>query len=129
MESFRARIDEGGFLEWAIILGEYYGTPVPDAGDRDVVLEIDVQGAERVRERCENVVCVLLLAPSREIQEQRLQMRGDDADHVRRRIELGEHEVEAGRGFADAVVINDDLERATAELAAIVEESRQRFAS
>jgi guanylate kinase len=111
------------------VLGEYYGTPVPDAGDQDVVLEIDVQGATRVRDRCEHVVCVLLLAPSRAAQEERLRGRGDDEAHVAKRLQLGEHEVEVGRQFADAIVINDDLERATAELAAIVEASRQRFSS
>jgi guanylate kinase len=128
-KTFRDRIDAGGFLEWAQVLGEYYGTPVPDAGDLDVVLEIDVQGAEKVLERCDNVVCVLLLAPSREVQEQRLRGRGDDEEHVRLRLELGEREVEMGRRFAHDVVVNDDVDRATDELAAIVEQSRQRFSA
>lgn len=111
------------------MLGEYYGTPVPDApAGRDVVLEIDVQGAQQVLERCggKGVVCVLLVPPSREDQAARLRGRGDPEDQVERRLVLGEVELEAGRAFADAIVVNDDLDRAVAELAAIVDGARRR---
>lgn len=129
-EEFLDRVNAGGFLEWATVLGEYYGTPLPDAPPgRDVVLEIDVQGAEQVRERCEDVVCVLLVPPSTKAQEERLRQRGDDEEHIARRISLGSREIEAARGFVDAVVVNDDLDRAIEELAGIVEQARGRFSS
>ena len=128
--TFRGRIDEGGFLEWARVLDHYYGTPVPEDGDnRDLVLEIDIQGARQVLERARDVVCVLLDAPSRKAQEERLRNRGDEEAHVQARLALGEREMAEGRLFADAVVINDNLEQATHELAAIVEASRRRFSS
>jgi guanylate kinase len=111
------------------VLGEYYGTPLPDPPEgHDVVLEIDVQGAQQVLERCgsEHVVCVLLVPPSREVQAARLRGRGDPEDQVQRRLALGEAELEVGKAIADAVVVNDDLERAVDELAAIVAEARRR---
>ena len=101
---------------------------MPDAPHgRDVVLEIDVQGAEQVLERCgaEHVVCVLLVPPSREAQAARLRGRGDPEEQVQRRLSLGDGELEAGRAFADAIVVNDDLDRAVDELAAIVEDARR----
>ena len=126
--TFRRHIEEGGFLEWAQVLAHFYGTPVPDAADgRDLVLEIDIQGARQVIERAENVVCVLLDAPSQTVQEERLRGRGDDEAHVEARVALGRREMAEGRLFADAIIINDNLEQATRELAAIVEASRQRF--
>jgi guanylate kinase len=127
--TFEAAIAAGRFLEWAEILGEYYGTPLPDdAGERDVVLEIDVQGARQVLERCNEVLCVLVVAPGPEAQAARLRGRGDAEEHVARRLALGEREVEQGRAFADAVVVNDDLDQATDELEAIIASARKRFA-
>jgi len=125
-DAFLEHAKAGGFLEWATVLGEYYGTPYPDAPPgHDVVLEIDVQGAEQVLERCSPVVCVLLLPPSREDQERRLRGRGDSEDHVGRRVELGELELERGRRIADAIVVNDDLDETVDELAAIIEAARR----
>lgn len=124
-EQFLAHAKAGGFLEWATVLGEYYGTPYPDAPPgHDVVLEIDVQGAEQVLQRCSPVVCVLLVPPSREDQEARLRGRGDAEEHVQRRVALGEQELDRGRAIADVVVVNDDLERTVEEFAAIVEQVR-----
>ena len=128
-DEFLVRAKEGGFLEWATVLGEYYGTPLPEAPEgRDVVLEIDVQGARQVLERFggEGVVCVLLAPPSREAQAVRLRGRGDPEDQVERRLALGETELEEGKALADAVVVNDDLDEAVSELAAIVDGARRR---
>jgi guanylate kinase len=128
-ETFLRRVAEGGFLEWATVLDEYYGTPVPEPPPgRDVVFEIDVQGAKQVLEHCDEVVCVLLVAPSREAQEQRLRERGDSEEHVRQRVELGDKEIAEGAGIVDAVVVNDDLDRAVDELGAIIAAARRRFA-
>jgi len=127
--AFRARVAAGGFLEWATVLDEYYGTPLPDPPPgRDVVLEIEVQGAKQVLERCEQVVCILLVAPSRAEQEARLRERGDDEAHVQKRLVLGDEEIAAASPIADAVVVNDDLGRAVAEIEAIIAASRRCFA-
>ena len=84
-----------------------------------------MQGAEQVLGRCAGVVAVLLVPPSRAEQEQRLRGRGDRPEHVASRLALGEQEVERGRGLADVIVVNDDLERAVEELAAIVDCARR----
>ncbi len=109
------------------MLGEWYGTPLPQAPPgHDIVLEIDVQGAKQVLQRCQDVVCVLLVPPSRKVQAERLEGRGDPASHVRARLRLADRELEAGRAFADAIVVNDEVGRATDELAGILEKARRR---
>jgi guanylate kinase len=124
--AFEERIAAGGFLEWATNVGEYYGTPTPEPPDGyDVVLEIDVQGARQVLERCDDVICVFLVPPSIEDQAARLRARGDDEVHVRRRLELGAWEAERAAEIGAVVVVNDEVDRATAELAAIIEHARQ----
>ncbi|MDA8317857.1 MAG: guanylate kinase [Actinomycetota bacterium] len=124
-EEFRRRVADGGFLEWAEYLGNLYGTPVPDppAGS-DVLLEIDLQGAEQILAACPGAVVILLLPPSEEVQRARLVARGDPADHVSRRLDKGREEVERGRKLAHHVVVNADLQQAVEELAAIVAETR-----
>jgi guanylate kinase len=126
-ETFLKHAKAGGFLEWATILGEYYGTPLPEPPEgHDVVLEIDVQGAEQVRDRYDGVVTVLLVPPSEDEQRRRLAARGDAPEQIERRVALGSAEIERGRPFAEAIVVNDDLERAVQELEAIVAHARQR---
>jgi guanylate kinase len=108
------------------VLGELYGTPMPEAPPgHDIVLEIDVQGAEQVLKRCENVVCVLLVPPSRAEQAQRMGERGDSEAHVQARLELAERETVAGRAFVDAIVVNRDVDQAVDELAGILARARR----
>ncbi|HXQ19119.1 MAG TPA: guanylate kinase [Acidimicrobiales bacterium] len=124
-DAFRAHAQAGGFLEWAEFLGHRYGTPnaTPPAGT-DVLLEIDIQGARQVVERRPEAVVILLLPPSPEVQAVRLQGRGDSATHVAERIEKGVDEVRHGMDIARHVVVNDDVERATAQVAGIVARAR-----
>ncbi len=123
--AFEARIAAGGFLEWAEFLGNLYGTPVPEASaGRDVLLEIDVQGAGQVVARDPDAVVVLVVAPSRAEQARRLQGRGDRADAAAERLRIAADEEAEGRRLASHVVVNDDLERAVGELLAIVEAER-----
>lgn len=120
---FLTRAAEGGFLEWAELAAnhELYGTPWPDPPPgRDVVLEIDVQGAAQVLQRHPEAVVVLVVAPSPEEQAARMRNRGDDDDHIVSRLALGREEEERGRGLAAHVVVNDDLDRAVDELASIL---------
>lgn len=123
--AFLERVEAGGFLEHAEFLGDLYGTPVPDAvAGQDLLLEIDVQGAAQVLERLDDVLVLLLVAPSLEEQRQRLEARGDPPDQVARRVAHGEAEVAAGRALGAIEVINDDLEATVVELAGIIEAAR-----
>ena len=124
--AFRDRIARGGFLEWAEFLGNLYGTPLDDPPPgHDVLLEIDVEGARQVVERLPAASVILLLPPSLEVQRERLVSRGDDEQHVARRLAKGEEEVRLGRELAGGnIVVNDDIDRAVAEVRGIVERTR-----
>ncbi len=124
--AFEQAIAEGGFFEWAEFLGNLYGTPVADPPPgTDLLLEIDLQGAREVRRLRPEATLVLLCPPSAEIQEARLRARGDDEEHIARRIAEGVEEVRAGQALADAVVVNDELDRTVAEIASILEVRRR----
>jgi guanylate kinase len=126
-ERFERAIDEDRFLEWAEFHGQLYGTPWPDAAlDADVLLEIEVQGAEQVRRHHPDAVVFLILAPTPDQLEERLRGRGDSDEHVRSRLASSPAEVARGRELADFVVVNDDPGRATAEILSILEGLRAR---
>ena len=124
---FEARIAEGGFLEYAEFLGNYYGTPVPgpEAGDRDVVLEIDVQGAAQIVHRDPGVFLIFITAPSADEQEARLRKRGDPDDKVAQRLAVAREETAQAEQLGARFVINDILDETVAELAAIIDEARR----
>jgi guanylate kinase len=127
-EDFEARAAGGGFLEWNAHFDELYGTPTPEPPpDHDVLLEIDVNGAEKVRRVRPDAIVVLVLPPSRQAQEERLRGRGDPPDTIARRLARADYEEERGRALADHVVINDDLGRAVDEVVGIVEDHRRTF--
>jgi guanylate kinase len=123
--TFESHQEAGGFFEWAEFLGNLYGTPVPDVDlGGDVLLEIDLQGALQVRERRPDATLILLMPPSPEAQAERLRARGDDEGSIAERLRTGEDEARRGRSIADAVVVNEDVNQATAEVAGIVERRR-----
>ncbi len=129
-DAFEARIADGGFLEWTDFLGSYYGTPVPSApAGCDVVLEIEVDGAQQIRSRHPEALLIFVLPPSREEQERRLRERGDADDKVAARLRKAEDEEPVGKAISDYVVVNDHLERTVDELVAIIgtERSRRRI--
>jgi len=97
--------------------------PNPPPGD-DIVLEIDVRGAAQVRERFPDAVVILVLPPSRDEQAARLEGRGDPPERVAQRLAMADEEERTGRALGDHVVVNDDLDRAVAEVAAIVDAHR-----
>jgi len=123
--TFEDAIARGEFFEWAEFLGNLMGTPLPRPPEgADVLLEIDVQGAEQVLAKRPDATVVLILPPSLEAQAARLAARGDDGEYIRQRVEKGREEVERGRRIAAFTVVNDDLRQAEGELAAIVERTR-----
>jgi guanylate kinase len=124
-EAFEQKVADGGFLEWNQFLGELYGTPVPEPPEgKDLVFEIDVNGADAVLSIAPDALVVLIVAPSPDIQAARLTGRGDSPERVAERLTVGAEEERRGRELADHVVVNDDLDRAVAEVASILEAHR-----
>ena len=123
-QDFLDNIERGGFLEWAEYLGSLYGTPVPDSRG-DLILVIEVQGAEQVLKKVDDAVMILLVPPTRQAQEARLRARGDTEERIRRRRDAAGAEEEIGRGLAQHVVVNDDVERAAGEVAGILASYRK----
>ena len=128
-DAFDRMIRAGELLEWAEIVGHRSGTPrgfVDDrlAAGRDVVLEIDVVGASQIRDRVPGSVLIFVAPPSMEELERRLRGRGTETEErIRVRLETAEWELEQ-RGWFDHVIVNDDLERASSQVAAIIDASR-----
>jgi guanylate kinase len=114
---FEERIERGGFLEWAPFLDYLQGTPLPDPPPgRDLVLEIDVQGARQVVERYPDALLLFVDAPTRDEQRRRLEGRGDPPEKVRQRLDIADAEAEAAAELGMAVIVNDDLDRALSEV-------------
>lgn len=125
-DAFERRVAQGGFLEWAAFLDDLYGTPTPHPPPgADAVLEIDVQGARQVLDRYPEALMVFVDAPSRQEQEARLVRRGDVPGRIARRLGLADAERAAAEVLGAQVVVNDDLDHAVAEVAAIVEAARE----
>ncbi|MFQ3611578.1 MAG: guanylate kinase [Fimbriimonadales bacterium] len=130
-EEFKAMIEQGAFLEYAEVHGNWYGTPLQkmeelrDAG-RDVVLRIDVQGAMQVRERYPEAILIFVAPPSLEELEKRLRKRGrDDEEAIQLRLQNAREEMEYIPHY-DYLIINDDLNRALETLRCILIAERHR---
>jgi guanylate kinase len=127
---FMREAESDGFLEWAVYNDRRYGTSwraieAPLAEGRDVLLEIEVQGARQVRERRPDARFIFLLPPSFEMLRARLTGRGTDTpEQVERRLELARRELEAVGDF-DYAVVNDDLEACVRDVRAILEAERR----
>jgi len=130
-EQFEAMIDNDEFLEWAQVFGNYYGTHrgvLEDARSqgRDLVLDIDVQGARQLKLKIPEAVTVFILAPSRQILEQRLRARGEDREEViERRLRDAADEIGRYQDY-DYVLINSNLDDSDAVMQAIVCAERVR---
>jgi guanylate kinase len=124
-EKFEQMRDAGEFLEHARVFDNYYGTSRQQVRDmlevgQDVLLEIDWQGAQQIRRALPECRTIFVLPPSREALEQRLRGRGTDSDEViARRLRDSLADLSHWSEF-DYIVVNDDFDRATQELDAIV---------
>ena len=128
---FEAMAERDEFLEWAVVFGNYYGThrgilEEARARGRDLVLDIDVQGARQLIQKIPEAVTVFILAPSRQVLERRLRARGEDRDEViERRLRDAADEI---RRYSDYhyVLINRELDESDAILSSIVRAERAR---
>jgi guanylate kinase len=126
-EAFERHIKDGGFLEWTEFLGNYYGTPIPETTEAvDVVLEIEVDGAQQVKAQHPDTLLIFVLPPSRAEQERRLRERGDDSAKVDARLRKAEDEEPVGLRLADHVVVNDDLAETVETMLDIIDRARTR---
>lgn len=123
--TFDRMIDTDALLEWAAYAGHRYGTPRAPLEDavargRTVLLEIEVQGALQVRARMPEALLIFLVPPAFEDLEGRLRDRGTEEEStIQARLEVARGEMGSMDAF-DHVVVNDDLDRATAEVAALI---------
>ena len=131
-ERFQEMVRRDAFLEYAEYVGNCYGTPrepvdaLRDQG-YDVYLDIDVQGAMQVRQRCADALLIFLAPPSFEELERRLVARGTDGpDVIQKRLREAEREY-AQRGQFEYLVINDEVPRAVEEISGIIDAHRARM--
>jgi guanylate kinase len=133
-EDFQQMVARGEFLEYAQVFGKHwYGTPTKwldhaRAQKKDLVLEIDVQGALQVKRKLPDAMAVFVLPPSRAELEKRIRARGQDSDdEIMRRLERARQEMLSYSSY-DFAIINDNLERAGQEAQAIAAGSRCQVA-
>ncbi|MGH9684307.1 MAG: guanylate kinase [Candidatus Acidiferrales bacterium] len=131
---FQQMVAAGEFLEYAQVFGKnWYGTPRKwleraQCEKKDLVLEIDVQGALQAKQKLPGAVAVFVVPPSSEDLERRIRARGQDSeDEIHRRLDRARQEMLNYSSY-DFAVINDDLERAAREVQAIALASRCRVA-
>jgi len=128
---FQEMIERDEFLEWAEVLGNRYGTPKIDRKALelegvDLILDIDTQGAKRVREKMDSAVSIYLLPPSMEALEERLTKRGlDSPEMIRFRLSHAKRDMEEAHGY-QYIVVNDKMEETVERLKAIIIEERDR---
>jgi len=134
VDSFRQLIEDNAFLEHAQVFDNFYGTSQQWveselAEGRDVILEIDWQGAQQVRHLMPDAVSVFILPPSIEALQQRLSGRGQDSDEtIARRMRDAQSEM-SHYGEFDYLIVNDDFDNALQELRAVVVARRHRLAA
>lgn len=124
-EAFEARIENDGFLEYAEFLGHYYGTPtLEETGGRDVILEIDVQGARQVIKKEPEALLLFLQAPDSAEQEARLRRRGDPEEKVNQRLAKSAAEADAGLELGALVITNHDINETVEVMWSAIEKAR-----
>jgi guanylate kinase len=131
-QEFFRRLDSDEYLEYAQVYGDYYATPKHPALDhlqegRDVLLEIDFQGAMQVRYHYPDALLIFILPPDEPTLLQRLTDRGrDSAEDINKRFRAAKREIHMAKGSHafDYMVINDDLDRAVEEITKIIRHKR-----
>ena len=130
-QDFEERIQRNEFLEYAEVFGNYYGTNRENleralVEGKDLILDIDVKGARQLKDRVPEAVSIFILAPSRDILEQRLRARSEDSQEViQRRLRDAAEEIRNYKQY-DYVLVNHQVEESVATLGAIVRAERVR---
>lgn len=130
-QEFEAMVEKGDFFEYALVHGDWKGTARQSvepqlAAGRDVLLEIDWQGARQVRSKVPDAISVFILPPSRAALDERMRKRGQDSeDVIRQRLDAAREEM-SHYGEFDYLIVNEDFETAVAEMCAIFTASRLR---
>lgn len=125
-EQFKDLVSQDGFLEWAYFCENYYGTPKAEIeallnAGKNVVLEIEVQGAMKIREKCPDAVLVFNLPPSMEELKNRLEGRKTEAaDVIKKRLDTAVWEISQAEQY-DYILVNDEIGKAADTLLAIIE--------
>jgi guanylate kinase len=131
-EEFESRKKRAFFLEWAEVLGNFYGTPREFVESwirkgKDVILSIDVQGAMQLKKKCPTAVLIFILPPSFKNLKSRLKKRSTETNkEILKRLNLARREISYLPKY-DYVVVNDTIKRATEELRAIIIAERCRI--
>jgi len=130
-ERFRNMVQAGDFAEWAQVHSNLYGTSRRVLNEMrtdgtDVILDIDTQGAEQIKEKCQEAVFIFIMPPSLEILEERLRNRkSDNEDEIKKRMRRARDEIRDYTMY-DYIIVNRDFERALTELRSIVLAERCR---
>ena len=131
-EAFRKMQRAGGFLEWARVFDDYYGTPKKKTEEllkkgKDIILDIDVQGASQIRRKMKGAVFIFILPPDCRTLRERLERRKSDSKTaIRKRVETAKKDVREFDAF-DYIVVNDRIGRAFEELKGIFLAERARI--
>lgn len=127
---FKEHIAHNGFLEWANVHGNYYGSSLESTkkaleDDKDVVFDIDVQGGLQIKRALPNSVLIFILPPSLAVLEERLRNRATEKEEmIQMRLEAARSEIEIGLSTYDFVINNEILDRALFDLTAIIRTHR-----
>lgn len=128
-EQFKEKIAHDGMLEYACYCGNYYGTPRDTVYEKlnaglDVILEIEVQGALQIKERCPEAVMIFVMPPSMTELQNRLVGRGtEDMETVEKRLNQAREEMKAASQY-DYIIVNDTIQQAAADLHAVLRSQR-----
>jgi guanylate kinase len=130
-EEFMKMVEEGDFLEWAEVYGNLYGTSKSQVlkalnQGKDVLLDIDTQGALQVKRNFPDAVLIFILPPSLKELERRLRKRGtDDEETIERRLRVAREEIKRAR-YYDYLIVNDELEVAYSRLKSIISAEKSK---
>lgn len=123
---FETMIEKGEILEWAQYNNRFYGTPAAPieaaiADGRDILLEIEIQGARQIREHRPDALMFFVAPPSMDELENRLRRRGDTSEEdIEDRLEIARSEMEESPSLFDHVVVNENLDQAVEEMVGLI---------
>ncbi len=131
INKFKSMIEDNKFVEWAMVHGNYYGTSrfeIEKKGTRnDLLLDLDVQGAQKVRERFKKAVFIFILPPEFQELKNRLEKRERESlENIQRRLKVAQKEIRSYAAF-DYIIINDKLDTAVWDLKSIINSQHCRL--